>query len=187
MDMNFLELAKKRKTTYEFSNKKIKDSDLKKILEAGRWAPSCSNSQPWHFIIIKNNYLIEKLIMTANYGDFHNEPSVMIAGVLLQKRCIGKKFACYKGKDSGVYDSFMSIGMTILNMNLEATSLGIDSCIITPKQESVKNLLRIMPQDYVPLILALGYEAKGAFHKKRERLSLKEITSKEVFNKNDTK
>ena len=82
MDMNFLELAKKRKTTYEFGNKKIKDSDLKKILEAGRWAPSCSNSQPWHFIIIKNNYLIEKLIMTANYGDIHNEPSVMIAGVL---------------------------------------------------------------------------------------------------------
>ena len=47
---DFLSLSKSRRTTYEFSDKSVKDKDLNKILEAARWAPSCANSQPWKFI-----------------------------------------------------------------------------------------------------------------------------------------
>ena len=72
--MRFSELVKKRKTTFEFSNKKVQDSDLKKIIEAGSWAPSCANTQPWHFIILKEKQKIEKAMKTANYGFFHGEP-----------------------------------------------------------------------------------------------------------------
>ena len=37
---SFLDLAKKRKTTYEFTNQKVQDSDIKKYLkqEGGRQA-----------------------------------------------------------------------------------------------------------------------------------------------------
>ena len=51
---DFLELAKKRKTTFEFSNKQVSGKDILKLLEVARWVPSCTNSQPWHFIVIKN-------------------------------------------------------------------------------------------------------------------------------------
>jgi len=177
----FLKLTKSRKTTYEFTNKKVKESHLNKILEAGRWAPSCTNTQPWHFIIVKNKERIKKLMMTANYGDFHADPVLIIAVVLLKNKCPGDGFSCFRGKDSGVYDSFMSVGMAGLNMILEAQDQNINSCIITPNQEEVKKLLKIKKKDFVPLLLGFGYQSKKAFQKKRERDSIKSITSYEYF------
>lgn len=29
----------------------IPDSDVKKMLDAARWSPSCFNDQPWHFVV----------------------------------------------------------------------------------------------------------------------------------------
>ena len=71
---NFFKLVKSRKTTYEFTDKKIKDADIKKILEAARWAPSCSNVQPWHFIVVKDKKRISDLMKLAFYGAFHSPP-----------------------------------------------------------------------------------------------------------------
>ena len=90
--MGFLELTKKRKTTYSFSDKQISDSNLNKILEAARWAPSCSNSQPWDFIVVKDKKRVNELMRHVNYGLFHNNPSMIIACVLNTKKCLGKNY-----------------------------------------------------------------------------------------------
>ena len=177
----FLNLAMTRKTTYEFTNRKVKYTDIKKILEAGRWAPSCSDSQPWHFIIVKDKETIKKLMTTANYGDFHLDPPLMIALVLIKEKCDGHGFACFRGVASGVHDSYMSIGMVALNMTLEARELGIDSCLITPKQDIAKKILKIDKEDAIPLIVGFGYQNGKAFQKKRERHGLSDITSFEFF------
>ncbi len=179
--MNFLELAKKRKTTYDFDKKELSNADIAKILEAGRWAPSCTNSQPWNFILIRDKGMIDKLVRTANYGDFHSDPAFMIAIVLRKERCLGKGFSCFTGKDSLIHDSYMSCGMAALQMILEAADLKIDSCILTPNQDKAKKLLKIKPNDALPLILGFGYKKRGAFQKKRERAKLKEIVSYEYF------
>ena len=49
-----LELIKNRKSIRDYQDKKIPNSDLKKILEAGYYAPSWMNSQPWKFILVEN-------------------------------------------------------------------------------------------------------------------------------------
>ena len=45
---------KTRRSIRKYKDRQVSDTDLMKILEAGRLAPSGSNTQPWHFIIIKN-------------------------------------------------------------------------------------------------------------------------------------
>ena len=60
--VDFLKIARTRKTTYEFLTKKVDEGHIIKIMEAGRWAPSCSNSQPWHFIVVKDKERIKKMI-----------------------------------------------------------------------------------------------------------------------------
>jgi len=180
-DNFFINLARNRKTTYEFSDKKINDADINKILEAGRWAPSCTNAQPWQFIIIKNKETIKKLMMTANYGDFHTDPSLIIAPILLEEMCSGKGYVCFRGKMSRVYDSYISIGMVALNMTLQARALGIDSCIVTPTEADAKDILKVRKKDAVPLLVGFGYQKDKAFQKKRERKKLSEITSYEFF------
>jgi nitroreductase len=179
--MDFNKLVKERKTTFEFSDKAVSDKDINLILEAGRWSPSCTNTQPWHFIVVKDKERIEKILRTANYGFFHTEPNAIIAVVLITEKCKGPNHSCFRGKDSGVHDSHMSIGMSVYGMSLQAKDLGIDSCIITPEQKEVKKILKVKKEDAVPLFLGLGYENKNTFKRDRTRLELKEITSKETF------
>ena len=50
--MDFLQLAQNRYTTKHYSNKRISDSDIAKLKEILRLAPSSINSQPWQFVFI---------------------------------------------------------------------------------------------------------------------------------------
>ena len=43
------------------TNKKIDSQDLKVILEGGRLAPSSVGIEPWHFLVIENKDLKDKL------------------------------------------------------------------------------------------------------------------------------
>lgn len=179
--MDFLELAKKRKTTYDFDEKPVSQKDINTILEAARWAPSCSNSQPWNFIVVKNKKTIEKLMTLVNYGDFHTEPTLVIAIVLRRDLCPGEDGKCFRGDDSGVHDSFMSCGIAASHMTLAATDLGINNCIITPEQVAVRKLLKVSKDDFVPLVIGFGHQKKETFQKKRERRPLKDSVHKEYL------
>lgn len=178
---NFLDLAKSRKTTYEFSSKTVTENNLNKILEAGRWSPSCSNNQPWHFVVVKNKETIKKLMMTANYGDFHRDPPLIIALALLKDKCLGENFSCHRGKETMIEDALLCIGSVAAHMTLEARDLGIDSCIVTPYQKDAKKILKIKEKDAVPLLIGFGYQNKDAFQKKRIRLPLSKIASYGYF------
>jgi len=37
-----------------FTETPISDDDLQRILQAGRWAGSAKNVQPWHFVVVRN-------------------------------------------------------------------------------------------------------------------------------------
>ncbi|MEM2868382.1 MAG: nitroreductase family protein, partial [Candidatus Bathyarchaeia archaeon] len=48
--MDLMEIIKGRRAVRNFLDKEIAGKDLEVILEAGIWAPSGSNIQPWEFI-----------------------------------------------------------------------------------------------------------------------------------------
>ncbi|MCS7240006.1 MAG: nitroreductase family protein [Candidatus Bipolaricaulota bacterium] len=49
-----LEVIEGRRSVLRFKPDPIPNADLEKILEAGRWAPSYANSQPWKFIVVRD-------------------------------------------------------------------------------------------------------------------------------------
>lgn len=58
----FLELAKGRRTSWEFKPDPIPDDMIEKIIDAARYAPSGFNSQPWEFVVIKEQGLRDKIV-----------------------------------------------------------------------------------------------------------------------------
>jgi nitroreductase len=50
-------IFRERRSIHRFLPGEIDQKSLEQILEAGRWAPSWINSQPWNFIIITDNEL----------------------------------------------------------------------------------------------------------------------------------
>lgn len=52
---------KNRRSIRKYRNKKISKKLIKEIIEAGRYAPSSHNSQPWRFIVITDKKKINEL------------------------------------------------------------------------------------------------------------------------------
>ncbi len=67
--MDFLELAKKRYSVRSYQTKQVEEDKLKKILEAGRVAPTGANRQPHRLIVVCEAQGLGKLKKAANvYG-----------------------------------------------------------------------------------------------------------------------
>ena len=57
----FFEAARSQRGTRRYAPDPVPDDVLQRILEAATWAPSGSNRQPWHFIVIRDHEMKRKL------------------------------------------------------------------------------------------------------------------------------
>ena len=76
-----LQTIQSRRTVRRFKSDPVDNQKLRMILEAGRWAPSFSNLQPWKFIVIKDQELKKDLDKAARESVLHlgiNEAPVVI-------------------------------------------------------------------------------------------------------------
>lgn len=180
--VSFCRVVEARKQTYEFSNKQVSNVDLEKILDVARWAPNCSNVQPWRFIIVRNKDCIQNLIDKATWHIFfpfiRDLPSVIIAFVLDEKCILNGKHVCSENPAQKVSEANLCLAMCVDHAVLAAASLGISACILTPKKTQVRAILKT--NESVSLIVGFGYESPKAFKRMRTRKSLKELILKTI-------
>lgn len=60
--MQGLELLNTRRSIRKFQDKDINDEILYEIIQSGMYAPTAGNQQPWHFIIIKDKQIVQKIV-----------------------------------------------------------------------------------------------------------------------------
>ena len=71
-----------RRTVRNFSDKPVPESIIRRVLEAGRFAPTGGNSQPWQFIVITDKALIKEIdeatvrILDATYQTYIDDEKV---------------------------------------------------------------------------------------------------------------
>jgi nitroreductase len=53
-DNEVLKALRERRSVNRFSDRQVTENELATILEAGRWAPSYLNSQPWEFVVVRD-------------------------------------------------------------------------------------------------------------------------------------
>ena len=56
-----LKVIRDRRSTVNFKSTPVTDEKVDAILEAGRWAPSWTNTQPWRFIVVRDEKIKEKM------------------------------------------------------------------------------------------------------------------------------
>ena len=61
MSDEFIKEIKKRRSIRSYDAKSVEKETIQKIIEAGRYAPSATNRQPWQFIVITNKTMIEDI------------------------------------------------------------------------------------------------------------------------------
>jgi len=71
-----------RRSVRNFKDKPVPESFITRVLEAGRFAPSAGNCQPWQFIVVTNKALIEEMneaiwtVLNMLYKTFTNDDAV---------------------------------------------------------------------------------------------------------------
>src|SRR4030066_920276 len=109
-----LKTIRNRRTVRRFKPDLIDEEKLQMILEAGRWAPSFSNLQPWKFIVVKDQGLKNALDKAAKESVLHlgiNEAPVVILV------CVDRRIDPLHAIETGA--------AATQNMTLAAYSLGL--------------------------------------------------------------
>jgi nitroreductase len=136
-----------RRSVREFTDKPVSNEDINIILNAGRWAPSGLNNQPWRFIVIRNRETIQELSKCTNY-------SGIVAGApLLIATFLDTETSYNRTKD------IEAIGAAIQNMLLACCELGLGGVWlgeILNQKEKVNSILECPSKLELMSALAIG-------------------------------
>lgn len=149
--MEFSELVKTRRSVRRYLDQPVPDQLIEQICEAGRWAPSAMNMQPWEFIVISDPVVKRQLgsnagVMGVKWPQITQAPTVIVI--------------CARKTSEFARDDCL---LAAENMMLQATDLGLGTCYIGGfSGERVRQLLQI-PRGYaVPAIITVGYPQGSA-------------------------
>jgi nitroreductase len=76
--MNLLDAIKERRSIRKYKNDAVSNKLIIEMLEAARLAPSGSNSQPWRFIVVKDEKVKKDIYQLCDGQRFIEEASVNI-------------------------------------------------------------------------------------------------------------
>jgi len=172
--MDLFEVIEKRRSIRKFKPKPVAKKALKKILEAGRLAPSGGNRQPWYFIVVRNLETKNTLSIAANNQHFIAEADTIIVALgdpgITPKTSISSSRIPYK------QDPMIAIE----HMVLAATALGYGTCWIGAfNEDEVKKILNIPENLAVIALLPVGVPDESP--PPRPRKAFKEICFKESY------
>ena len=163
--MDTLTCIRTRREIREYLDKPIPEEDILKILEAGRLAPSSKNSQPWHFVVIRNKDTLRKISNLTPTGKHIAEAPLAIA-ILMD---------CAKLPE-------IDGSRATQNMVLAAWSLGIGSCWVTNfYEDGVKELLGAPQRMKLVTVMPFGYPVEPKTNRKKIRKPMSEILHYEKF------
>lgn len=169
--MDFLDLAKQRCTTREFTDKQINENDLNLILSTGRVAPTASNKQPQRIIVVQqpdNIFKVQKA--------YHTFGSQCILIVCQDKR--NALIRPFDEKCSGDLD----IGIICDHMMLAARELNIGSVLIGLFDPHIIRKAFNIPEYIEPTtLLILGYPAKGFLSPDRHKTERKPLEDTVIY------
>jgi len=151
--MEVLEALRTRRSIRKYTNEEIPEGDIRKIIEAAMSGPSAVNSQPWHFIIIKNRSVLNEIPKASLYAQMAKDATIAIV-------------VCGDPKLDKIPQFWQQdCCIAAQNILLAAHSLGYGAVWTAayPLEDRVKNLQKLLgiPASIIPLaVIPIGKPAE---------------------------
>jgi nitroreductase len=169
--MDFYEVIKTRRSVRSFAVKPIPDDVLERVLNAARIAPSGSNRQPWKFIVVRDQALKDKLVISCHDQRFLAQAPAVIAAC-------GCDIKFDRGDWMGEYSMIVDVVIAMDHLILAARAEGLGTCWIGSfNNDQIVELLGIPDGWWVVALTPLGYPKDKAFTETTDRKPLAEIVS----------
>lgn len=194
--MEFREVVVKRRSVRKFRKDPIPEESLRRVLEAGLWAPSAGNCQPWHFLVVTDSEIKAKIASCCtSFSKKHWKRFSPARARYLAARggSWDKSYlrdipilvvVSYKLPENVSRELVLgSVWMCVENMLLAATDEGLGSCVYTlmnrDEENKLKYILNADQRDGIACIVQLGYAKTEPIPPCRKQLG--EIVSYEHF------
>jgi nitroreductase len=161
-----IDVILKRRSGVAFKEDPIPDEMLVSILEAGRRAPSCANTQAWNFIVLRDPEVLVKAHDALSKGNSWGKkaPVILLVAAKEDGGC---------GAHGLPYFT-MDVGLTVENMLLQAVHLGLVGHPTAGWNESMLKEISGIPEEYrIVTVVFFGY--KGSLDDLDERTKEKEL------------
>ena len=151
--MNTIEAIITRRSIRKYKTQLIEKEKVNKLLEAGMYAPSARNEQPWHFLVIDERELLNKIPSVHPYAGMLKEASVAI-------------MVCGDTNiEKSIEYNAINCSAATQNILLAAHDLGLGACWlgVYPREERVKGLVEMfdLPPNIIPIsLVSIGYPAE---------------------------
>jgi nitroreductase len=148
MEDVIFQAIKRRRSIREFTDKRVSLQDLMAIVEAGIWAPSGKNNQPWRFVLVTDDEIRNKIAETTLYSHIVYSCRALIA--------------VYIDPDA-MYDpvkDYMSVGAAIQNMLLMIESLDLGAVWlgqILKNKRQVSDIFGVEKRFDLMAMIAIGH------------------------------
>lgn len=160
------------------SSYSVSDADVLSLLEAGRWAPSANNGQPWRFSVARRGSGLFNAMVGATTG--FNQAWLPNAAALILVSAVKVN------AEGNPHRTFMfDCGLAVQNILLQATSMGLAGHVVGGMDREAMPFAAGVPDDLqVVMLVAVGKQAdasvlpEGAREREqlsRSRLSLDDI------------
>jgi len=209
---SFMAVARNRITTRQFEpNYNVPKEHYEMILEAARHAPSGANAQPWHYIVVREPTVKQKIadyfvaeqriraklkmkFPTPNYAGLGDAPGFIV--VVADFRYV-KAFPVLKDDDSDLNKMYIenaerillqSVAASTMSAHLAAAALGYNVWWVTAigqqeAQEAMRPLLNVPDELSILDIMCFGPPLKEPY--KRWKKTPEEITHWDVFDQSN--
>jgi len=155
--MDFIAIAKKRYSVRGFLDKPIEKEKLDKLAIAASLTPSACNSQPWRIVIIQNKELLPTVIECGRFlGSNQFLKTAQAVLIVIETKAILNE----RIKDKVDSQRFVAqdLGALIYGVCLEASTLGIGSCIIGMFNEKIlAPIVKLKDSEKIFGYIGLGY------------------------------
>ncbi len=171
------EVIRTRRAVRSFTVEPVSVADIRRILEAARWASSAGNRRLHRFHVTRDPEKID-LINTIGPG-FYGKPAALI--VICTDLEKAERLGVRQDRDESTW---IDVGTAAMNMQLMAHALGLGTTPVTSVSQSGLREALELPDHLRPdLILQLGHPAPSATTPTRrgQRLRVDDITDWEVI------
>ena len=171
--MELKELILERQSARSYLDQPVEEEKLQQCIETARLSPSACNAQPWKFIIVDDAKLKNEVAENAaSFGmnKFAVQAPIIVAVTLEKPNLSSKIGSVLKNKEYTLLD----IGFAVSQFCLQATELGLSTCIIGWfNEKQIRKILNIPTSKRIPLLITLGYsdsEIRSKIRKNKEEI-----------------
>lgn len=159
-----------RRSIRKYKDKAVPDESIIRILESARLAPSGSNTQPWHFIVVKDEATKQKIAQVS-----HNQKWMLSVVCIADIRSRIKEEIELNLDENSPEEEIKQIirdtSIATEHILLTATSLGLGSCWVAWfTQNEIRPILHIPADKYVVGVITLGYADEQPSPRPRKKL-----------------